>query len=590
VILYSRLPALYAHEEKVIASEVKEKTEKQQVESTVSWRWTFLFVALAATAVISPMLFWGNASGHDFQFHVASWLDVAGQWREGILYPRWAEWANWGYGEPRFIFYPPGSWMLGAALGSVLPWPVVPGAFIWLTLVGGGMGMWRLAREWLSGREAVAAAVFFAVNPYNLLIVYYRSDFAELLAVALFPLLVLGSLRVARESWRAVPCLALVFAAIWLCNAPAAVIATYSPGLLLIVSAASARDVRPLLAGLAAMATGFGLAAFYIVPAAWEQRWVQIAQVVSQELRPERNFIFAHAGDPEFILFNWKVSSVALGVMLITGVLAVLVSRRRQEFPELWWILVTLAGVSAFMMFSPSAIFWRLLPKLRFVQFPWRWLDALSVPFAFFAAAAFGHARRRWTLWVVILIVLAGTATAIARDAWWDSDDVTTLVDWVQSGFGYEGTDEYAPIGCDRYELTGVNADSEGPPQQPIAQFAKVDPDSDEILPLTGVEVRVEKWTAERRIFLAKTSSAIDLEVRLVNYPAWRAQIDGKEAVIQSERHNGQVILAIPAGQHSIDLSFRRPTDRIVGALISVLSVCSVVAVIGTRRRSGAKP
>src|ERR1700720_4360019 len=100
-----------------------------------SWRVPLLLVILAASAVVTPMCFLGNASGHDFQFHLASWMDAAGQWREGIVYPRWAEWANWGFGEPRFVFYPPASWMIGAASGALLPWRMVPGVYIWLALV-----------------------------------------------------------------------------------------------------------------------------------------------------------------------------------------------------------------------------------------------------------------------------------------------------------------------------------------------------------------------------------------------------------------------------------------------------------------------
>ena len=40
-------------------------------------------------------------------------------------------------------------------------------------------------------RDAIFAAVLYAVNPYHLVIVYWRSAFAELLASCLVPLLLL---------------------------------------------------------------------------------------------------------------------------------------------------------------------------------------------------------------------------------------------------------------------------------------------------------------------------------------------------------------------------------------------------------------
>jgi hypothetical protein len=533
---------------------------------------------LTATAVIAPMFFLGDFSGHDFQFHIASWVDAAGQWREGILFPRWAEWANWGYGEPRFIFYPPASWLLGAALGSVLPWTVAPIAYIWLALLAAGMSMWKLAREWLAPAEAIAAAVFFAANPYNLLLAYYRSDFAELLAGAVFPLLILAVLRVTREGFSRVPFLAVVFAAIWLCNAPAAVIATYSVALLTVVAALFARSFRPLIGGGAGVAAGFGLAAFYILPAAWEQKWVQIAQAVSQNLRVERNFIFTQSADPEFLLFNWKVSTLVLGVMLITGIFAVFVARRRNEFPQLWWMLVLLGAASALLMFSPAAFLWRHAPELRFVQFPWRWINSLVPVFAFFAAAAFGApgrfiTHRQRVVWAVLIVILGAAATAIAKDTWWDSDDARDIAYWVQSGDGYEGTDEYMPTGSDRYELPGVNSDSDQAPAQPIPPLAKFDAASDTIIPALGVSLHVQKWTAERRIFSEESSVPIQLELRLLNYPAWDARVDDTHISIASAPNTGEMLLALPAGAHRVDLRFRRTGDRTTGDLISLASL-----------------
>jgi 6-pyruvoyl-tetrahydropterin synthase related domain len=536
------------------------------------------------------MLFRGNASGHDFQFHLASWMDATGQWREGTLYPRWAESANWGFGEPRFVFYPPGSWMIGAALGSVLPWAMAPGTFIWLTLVAAGMSMWKLAREWLPAPQAIVAAVLFEVNPYHLVIVYYRSDFAELLAGALLPLIVWGALATGHGHWRRVPLLAVAFAGIWLSNAPAGVIATYSLGLTFVVQCAMRRSHGPLVPGLTAMAGGFGLAAFYILPAAWERRWVQIAQALADNLRPAQNFLFTHASDPDFVRFNWEVSSVAVGVLVTTGVAGIFVARKRREFPDLFWVLTALGVFAVSLMLPQSNLLWRALPELRFVQFPWRWLEVLDLVFAFFVAVAIGRSEQQRVSWfagAIVFLAIGAAATAMIRTGWWDSADVPSMASAVRSGAGYEGTDEYAPVGSDRYELPG-NPDEtervEGVSSVPADRIGEFDSDSGEVVPATNVKLHVERWTAERREFAAETATEITLAVKLLKYPAWEVRLDGQEIPAGLAPDTGQMLVDLPPGTHRIAIRFRRTWDRTTGGVISALSALTLLVGVWVSR------
>src|SRR5437667_7567831 len=143
-----------------------------------------LGIAAVAFCVVLPFVKFGIPSGHDFEFHFNSWIEVVEHWKQGVAYPHWAALAHYGYGEARFIFYPPVSWTLGAVLGAILSWEVVPGAYVWLALTLSGAAMFVLARRWLSPRDALFAAILYALNPYHLIIVYWRSSMAELLAAA----------------------------------------------------------------------------------------------------------------------------------------------------------------------------------------------------------------------------------------------------------------------------------------------------------------------------------------------------------------------------------------------------------------------
>src|SRR5277367_5511308 len=258
-----------------IAGRVARNVSRDARRGELAWA-PLMSIAIAAFAVEIPFFFLGTPSGHDVEFHLYSWLEVLSQWKLGTAYPRWAALANFAYGEPRFIFYPPASWTLGASLSAIFPWTLAASIYILIVLVAAGASMFLLARfllarQGLDRRDATFAAVLYAVNPYHLVIVYWRSAFAELLASSLLPLLLLLLLRADEKGRRVTVYLALLLASAWLINAPAAVMIHYSLALLMVVVAWQRRSPRVLVTGGVAVVLGAALAAFYLLPAIYEQ-------------------------------------------------------------------------------------------------------------------------------------------------------------------------------------------------------------------------------------------------------------------------------------------------------------------------------
>ncbi len=411
-----------------------------------------------------PFFWFGTASGHDFEFHAANWLDVAYQWKQGILFPRWTAWTNHGFGEPRYIFYPPLSWLLGAALTLLLPDVAVPIVFIVLVQTFAGLFAYLLLRNLTTQRAAIFGAAVYVINPNALLMTYVRSDFAEQLACAFFPLLLLAALRLAcqlddRPQLRSsLVFFAILFAAVWLSNAPAAVIASYSMALLFAWAAISRRSWRPLLQGIAGIALGLGLTSFYLVPAAYEQRWVSIGQALSSGLLPSQNFLFTEINDPEHTWFNWIASICVLVLIFLLG-LAALASRRFAPPPTANHrnrsvsVALLLLGAASFALTLRFTLpLWTYLPKLRFVQFPWRWMSMIALVASCFLAFAM-EKRRAWAWFSVVFALSLSLAYFQVTNTWWDEDEMPTLRDALVTGQGFDGTDEYDPLGDDHADL-----------------------------------------------------------------------------------------------------------------------------------------
>jgi hypothetical protein len=493
---------------------------------------------------------------------------------------------------------------------------MAPPAFTLLSLALAGVCMHRLARARMPESGALVAALIYAVNPYFLATVYLRSDYAELLGDALFPLAVHYTLNfipngseTPRFAGRTIAPLAAVYATIWLANPPSAVVTSYALALLLVLCCVFARSGRPLLNGAVSLGLGLALAGVYLVPAAFEQKWVNITQALSAGLRYNENFLFTWILDPDHNVFNLTVSAVAILMIALAGIAAV-VSHRRLARGEnsldddldgtapvalsgadgaIWASLLTLAVASTVMMFPISGVIWRYAPKLRFVQFPWRWLFVVAVSLAYFlgdaaarkgraaadlriASMAAGPVRIVTTVatGVLIAIMLAGAGAALAADAWWYTQDVPVMLAAIQSGQGYEGTDEYCPRGGDQYDL---------PRSAPLVELRPADDknvSSAQGPPLPG-SISIESWQPERKVFSVDAPQRARAALHLVNYPAWQVRINGHPSVSESDSDTAQMTFPLPTGTSHVEVSFGRTPDRTIGAVSSVGAVLILV-------------
>jgi NADH:ubiquinone oxidoreductase subunit K len=240
-----------------------------------------------------------------------------------------------------------------------------------------------------------------------------------------------------------------------------------------------------------------------------------------------------------------------------------------------WQAMLLMAAAATFLMLRPTAIFWNLLPKLKFVQFPWRWMSIVGVVFAFFLAAVAARSRFRW-IWVVcVASVLVGGATFFVHSTWWDTDDVTTLQAGVVAGAGFDGVDEYDPKGDDHYNL---------PAKAPQVQVLPADPDAGGTAPV-GATIFVERWTAAEKRLRVTAAAPVRVALRVLNYPAWRVEVNGARVTPENNGDTAQMVVALKAGSSEISVVFGRTWDRTVGGVVTIVSILFAAALFPPRRR-----
>ena len=585
-------------------------------------------ILVAAAVAVAPQLIRGNSCGHDFDFHLVSWLDCLNGWRHGIVYPHWTPSANFGAGEPRFVFYPPLTWMLGAVLGELLPWTLVPVALTWVLLTATGLATRALALEVVSNGAATLAGCMALFSGYALFCSYERSAFGELTGGFWIPLLLLLVLRdrsAEDKLWRrafdgSVFPLTLVVTGAWLSNVPVGIMACYLLAAVSLAVSLLSRSWVPALGAAVSAALGIGLAAIYLVPAVWEQRWIDVRQVTSDPGEMiENSWLFARHTNPLLELHDEelrRVSSIA-AVMITLALAGILICwlRRRSntesqspEIPSMarrFWIPLALIPVAILLLQLPVSLpVWNLLPKLRLLQFPWRWLVALEAPMAIFVASALWPAKqnsgRRW--WRVAVVSLCAAVfvglTAISGRVFFqvcdDEDAVKPMLDVYGTGAGFQGTDEYAPPGADNSMVasglpfaclvnnpavvlgvvpTGESAEGAQPAWDATQRRCEA------TVPQSPANKRNERQFTNPehvKLFVVGQHPGF-LILRLRSYPAWRVMVNGHPAAMPA-REDGLMAVPVPQGPVQLTADWTTTPDVVAGRWLSALALALITA------------
>jgi len=298
-----------------------------------------------------------------------------------------------------------------------------------------------------------------------------------------------------------------------------------------------------------------------------------------------------------------RASLLAVSMMAV-ALLGLLLAWRRSKLPgeRGWWIPLALIPLGILFLQLPVSLpLWNLLPELRFLQFPWRWLVVLEAPMGIFFAAGVwpGKSSLRGLRSVVTagFVILFLAASVFAARSFFqicdDEDAVPGMVSAFRAGTGFAGTEEYYPIGFDSSVLLDpgmpdgclgrIAVDTSGGSASSLAtdpaqSFAHSVCDA----PFTSVSAQPEHLH-----IVATMPHSGDLILRRINYPAWRVKLDGQALVPHSAADVPLMVIPVAKGPLDLTVDWSATPDALLGRWITGLAVLLLTALCALERRLG---
>ncbi len=511
--------------------------------------------------MLAPLLRNGALpSGDDTLFHLQFADGMARGLADGVLHPRWMSEANRGFGSAALMNYPPlGGYLVGAT--SLLTGDLVSAFHLVLFLLTAlsGWAFYYCARSFATPAASLLATVLYLLAPYRLIDLHARFAFAEFLAFLWLPWLIKSLLdlwqRPSRAGWTG---LVIASTGLVVTHVLTAYMVLVAVGPVVLWILLRHRQWRSTLWLAAAGGVVFALTAFYLMPLVIEPALTHTEHLTDAWWGDWRgNFLFSEPTSPTAVTQPIRplVESsfwYSLALFLLSGRLARRVENRVVQ------IFVVAGAIAVFLQLSLSAVFWRLVPGMALLQFPWRFQSLLVLFSCLLLAAA--ATRIRWTSGLLV-----GAATVAA----------VLFAVFLWRGIGYNVTaatletaeisrlvfKEHLPRGVEDWRLFE---------RLPLDEGVRV------ITPPEAT-VEVDEWSSHRRELTVSADASTKVVLRTFYYPGWEAVVDGEPAGVEAIPPLQALGVRVPAGEHRLEVRFEPTPVRRLGSLLSVLTAAGLL-------------
>ncbi len=518
----------------------------------------------------------------DGDFHLAHlyWFDKA--IRQGHFPVRWVEEINRGRGYPFFNFYYPFLYYL-----AEIPYFLGLGLVNSLKLVLifsfplGGIFMYYWIKDLWGRLPALVSGILWIYAPYRFVSVYVAARFGEVVAFMFIPLVFLYLTRLVKSGKRVYLFLAVAsWAALILSHNIQALL--FSPIILIYFCWLQYQNHQPIKLSTVLILVGLtlGASAYFWAPVLMEKQWTSQGQQPAYDFRTNFPKLTAYLYQPwgYGLDTTGKTGGVSLQIgigqllALISAVFLVIYtkkfkfdSKRKISWPIFW---IAMSVIVFGLMNKITLPVWKIMPLLAEIQIPSRFLGLM----VFISAAVVG-----WVVWwpqkrylkLLIGIIFIFITLYANRN-------------YMRPGYFERYSDQYY---INNVDLLTSTTDPYGENTPVWSQFSwdtyteKVitDPRSNQKAVIKDLSLRPRNYT-----FVVEAPNQTWIKVMTVYYPGWRIKLDGKSYKFAFDQMYGlddlgQLILAVPAGTHKVQIWYEETYFRKLVNLVSLISWLMVV-------------